>query len=60
MKFNGPVLAAVVGLCAGVQAFNVGVPLGLNSRQAAGIQRSRWVSMSDKGTAAAAAAAAPT
>lgn len=23
MKFNGPVLAAVVGLCAGVQAFNV-------------------------------------
>lgn len=23
MKFNGPVLAAMVGLCAGVQAFNV-------------------------------------
>eukprot|EP00904_Undaria_pinnatifida_P005403 jgi/Undpi1/1993/HiC_scaffold_12.g05380.m1 len=48
-------LAAMVGLFAGVHAFNVGAPLGLHSRQTR-MQRSRWVSMSDKGTAAAAAA----
>ncbi|CAN0378493.1 unnamed protein product [Pylaiella littoralis] len=56
MKFNGPAaaLAAAAGLCS-VHAFNVGVPLGVTSRQAS-MQRSRWVSMSDKATPAATAA----